>query len=321
MPQLFKNNVSGVLASQLLSGGSSMTLVDASAFPAPGSDYYLATLIGLNGNGQEASWEIVRVTAKAGSTLTITRAQEGTAAATWPAATRVEMRLTAASMDGKEPTVTAGTTAQYWRGDKTWRDFFTDVRAATLTGLSTATNAVISAADTVLGALGKLQAQVSAKQDTLVSGTSIKTVNGVSLLGSGDMAVGSGDVTQAGVQTLTNKTISGGVYSGVVDQTGSVRNGIVSVVALDIDCSLGNYFSKTVSGNSTFTFSSPPTSRAYSFTLRIGLISGAITWPGSVRWPGNTAPQLVLGNHHLFRFETDSAGATWRGRLLGDFTG
>ena len=64
---------------------------------------------------------------------------------------------------GAEPSITAGTTAQYWRGDKTWRDFATDVRAAVLTGLSTATNAAIAATDTVLQALGKLQAQVSAR--------------------------------------------------------------------------------------------------------------------------------------------------------------
>lgn len=70
------------------------------------------------------------------------------------------------ALAGKEPAISAGTTAQYWRGDKTWRDFFTDVRAATLTGMSTATNAVIDAADTVLVALGKLQAQVSAKANS-----------------------------------------------------------------------------------------------------------------------------------------------------------
>jgi len=61
---------------------------------------------------------------------------------------------------GAEPAVTAGTTAQYWRGDKTWRDFATDVRAAVLTGISFATNALVSATDTVLQAIGKLQAQL-----------------------------------------------------------------------------------------------------------------------------------------------------------------
>jgi hypothetical protein len=72
---------------------------------------------------------------------------------------------TQTALDGKEPTIAAGTVTQYWRGDKTWRDFFTDVRAATLTGLSTATNAVVAATDTVLAAIGKLQAQVSTKFD------------------------------------------------------------------------------------------------------------------------------------------------------------
>lgn len=66
-----------------------------------------------------------------------------------------------AAIATREPTITAGTTSQFWRGDKSWQDFFTSVRAATLTGLSTATNAVITAADTVLSALGKLQKQIS----------------------------------------------------------------------------------------------------------------------------------------------------------------
>jgi len=109
------------------------------------------------------------------------------------------------------------------------------VRAVVLTGLSLATNAVISATDTVLSAFGKLQAQITAnlstltshtsntsnphattkaqvglgnadntsdankpvstatqtalnaKQATLVSGTNIKTINGTSVLGSGDI--------------------------------------------------------------------------------------------------------------------------------------
>jgi hypothetical protein len=75
---------------------------------------------------------------------------------------------TQTALNGKEPVIAAPVSApteKYWRGDKTWRDFFTDVRAATLTGLSTATNAVVVAADTVLAAIGKLQSQVSAKFD------------------------------------------------------------------------------------------------------------------------------------------------------------
>ena len=49
--------------------------------------------------------------------------------------------------------------------------------------------------------------KLGTKQDDLVSGTNIKTINGASVLGSGDLVVG-GDVTLNGVEELTNKTIA-----------------------------------------------------------------------------------------------------------------
>jgi hypothetical protein len=81
------------------------------------------------------------------------------------------------SVAGKEPSITVGTTTQYWRGDKTFQTlnslavieltnlYFTVARvlASALTGLSTATGTVITATDTVLSAFGKLQNQVSAR--------------------------------------------------------------------------------------------------------------------------------------------------------------
>ena len=155
-------------------------------------------------------------------------------------------------------------------------------------------------------------------QAPLVSGTNIKTVNGASLLGSGDITVG--DVTLTSVQTLTNKTISGGVYSGVIDDTGSARSGIVAVAALAVDCSLGNYFTKTISSNSTLTFSNAPASRAYAFTLEITHSAGTITWPTSVQWPGSTAPTLTTGKTHLFTFVTDDGGTRWRGVANVNYT-
>lgn len=47
-----------------------------------------------------------------------------------------------------------------------------------------------------------------AVQPTLVSGTNVKTVNSTSLLGSGNVDVG--DVTLTGTQTLANKTLGAG---------------------------------------------------------------------------------------------------------------
>jgi len=71
----------------------------------------------------------------------------------------------------KEPAVSAGTTSQYWRGDKAWTDFATSVRAAVLTGYAVGTNAALAATDTVLGALGKIQAQLNAKEGAITAGT------------------------------------------------------------------------------------------------------------------------------------------------------
>lgn len=69
-------------------------------------------------------------------------------------------------------------------------DFAASVRSTLLMGLGVGTNAVITATDTLLQALAKLQAQITGKQDNLVSGTNIKTLNGQSLLGAGDVTLG-----------------------------------------------------------------------------------------------------------------------------------
>lgn len=76
------------------------------------------------------------------------------------------------ALNTKEGSIAAGTTAQYWRGDKTWRDLATDIRAAVLTGLSTATGGVIAATDSVLAALGKLQNQITANTTNIATNTS-----------------------------------------------------------------------------------------------------------------------------------------------------
>ena len=67
------------------------------------------------------------------------------------------------SSPGSTDAIPEGTTNLYFTAQR--------VRDAVLTGLSTATNAVISATDTVLGALGKLQKQISDNLTTLTNHT------------------------------------------------------------------------------------------------------------------------------------------------------
>ena len=80
------------------------------------------------------------------------------------------------TFNSKEPAITAGTTLQYYRGDKTFQTldtsvvpengsvYFTEpkVRATVLTGLNLTGGGTIAATDSVLQAFGKVQNQISA---------------------------------------------------------------------------------------------------------------------------------------------------------------
>lgn len=155
---------------------------------------------------------------------------------------------------------------------------------------------------------------------TLTVGNTSRTFDGSANITWTLNDIGCGDVFATAVQTLTNKTISSGTYSGTVDVTGSYRSGIVAVAASNIDCSSGNYFTKTITGNTTFTVSNVPASRAYCFTLELQHDSGAVTWFSGVEWPGGIAPTLTAGKTSLFIFVTDNSGTRWRGAFLANYT-
>ena len=65
--------------------------------------------------------------------------------------------------DNSEPAIAAGTDAQYWTGLKTWANFAQTVLSTLLQGYQVGSNAVITATDSFLQALGKLQGQVTAR--------------------------------------------------------------------------------------------------------------------------------------------------------------
>jgi len=103
------------------------------------------------------------------------------------------------------------------------------------------------------------------------------------------------------------------------DLSGNYASNITAMAALDVDCSTANYFTKTINGASTFTFSNPPASRSFAFALELTHTSGTITWPTSVKWPKDTAPTLTTGKTHIFIFVTDDGGTRWRGASLVDY--
>jgi len=122
----------------------------------------------------------------------------------------------------------------------------------------------------------------------------------------------------------TASIAAGGNERVVVDANGLDLNGnfvtnVVAMAADDIDCSAGNYFTKTINGNTTFTISNVPTSRAFAFVLELTHTSGTVTWPTSVKFPAATPPPLTAGKTHLFVLVSDDNGATFRTNAVADF--
>ena len=126
MAQLYTNNAYGSLASPITNSSTTIALVSGNGarFPSiSGGDFFLATLIGLDSNGSENSWEIVKVTARSNDTLTVVRGQEGTTASIWSAGARIELRTTAATMSSLLPT--AGGTMTGALNSQTYLEFQT----------------------------------------------------------------------------------------------------------------------------------------------------------------------------------------------------
>lgn len=209
-----------------------------------------------------------------------------------------------AALDAKEASIAAGTTAQYFRGNKTWRDFFTDVRAATLTGLSTATNAAITAADTVLAALGKLQKQISAH---LASTANAHPASAISNTPSGGIsattvqaAINELDAEKASVASVREKLTAARTYyvrtdgndsnSGLANTSGgaflTIQKAVDVCAALDF-----NGFSATVQvGDGTWT--APAT--VSSTVNGILTIAGNATTPDNVLWSLSSGSCLTV---------------------------
>jgi hypothetical protein len=90
------NNAIATVPSAVSSTQTTLTVAagKGSLFPILGSgDYFYATLNDVNNN-----FEIVKVTARTDDVMTMTRAQEGTLAIPFPANSRFEHRITAATI-------------------------------------------------------------------------------------------------------------------------------------------------------------------------------------------------------------------------------
>jgi hypothetical protein len=127
----------------------------------------------------------------------------------------------------KENTITSGAASQYIRGDKTLGTFLSEVMNSLLTGLSTITSQAITASDTLLASLGKLQAQIStltALDSNKLSKNSADSITAIiTVSGGGDLIVPSVPVglTSAVNKAYVDTSISN---NGIWNKSGSTIN-------------------------------------------------------------------------------------------------
>jgi hypothetical protein len=188
-----------------------------------------------------------------------------------------------------------------------------------------------------------------ATKDNLTSGNPLKIVKGTEIdtefnniataIATKQDSSTAGDVTLAGTQTLTNKTIAyadntlTGVAGTTATQTltnktieaGTFTNGYTEEVATantstayTIDLANGTVQILTLTGNCTFTF--PTATAGKSFTLLLkqdGTGSRTVTWPAVVQWPSATAPTITATASKLDKYVFTADGTNWYGSEAG----
>ena len=137
--------------------------------------------------------------------------------------------------------------------------------------------------------------------------------------------------TTNNVVVANTLTVGGSIQLGNnVIQNGQLRAYKEFVVAntattgaTTLDLSQSNVFRHVLTGNTTYTFSNPPSSGVlYSFTLvaqQDASGNRVITWPASAKYPGALQPpQTVTANGiDIWNFITYDGGSTYLGTLAG----
>jgi hypothetical protein len=108
-------------------------------------------------------------------------------------------------------------------------------------------------------------------------------------------------------------------FTAVQTMGTALRETKVAVAASEIDLSAGNYFTKTISGATTFTVANVASSGTVSaFVLELtNGGSDTVTWFSGVTWAAATPPTLTASGVDTLAFFTHDGGTTWRGFVLG----
>lgn len=203
MTVLLRNNAETVLATALSSADLGMTVANGGRFPEPAAgEYFYATITALTG-----LFEIVKVTARSGNTMTIVRGREGTAALDFIAGSRVELRITAQA-------ITDAIVDSEFDSDA----YFVADGTGVSVGLNVGAGKTLSAAGTVNAASGTL----ILPQNTVTA----QTAEGAVVWDTNDdlLTVGTGTGRKTMVDTVATQTLSGKTFTSPTINGGTINN-------------------------------------------------------------------------------------------------
>lgn len=188
---------------------------------------------------------------------------------------------------------------------------------------------------TITGALSSqtdLQSALNAKQATLVSGTNIKTVNSTSLLGSGDISVGT--ITSIATSNgLTGGTITGaGTISGINSAADGSTKGVASFTAADFNASSGNISLDYTNGQAasgslkgflsstdwtTFNNKQNSLTAGVDYEVPLTFNNGLTRTTNTIKLGGAFTATTQIGSNGSGNFVYDNAGTIWNAGSTG----
>lgn len=118
----------------------------------------------------------------------------------------------------------------------------------------------------------------------------------------------------------TRKIANIAQVEGPSNLNGSQRGNYVPVIGWEIDCSIGNYFIKTVTDTGSFTFVNMPDVETYQCTIEIDHTSGAIGWPDNLFWYNNIQPPTLLTSRtHCITLIKHRSNINWVANILPNY--
>jgi len=197
-------------------------------------------------------------------------------------------------------------------------------------GVATTDNPTFAGVSTAALTLGGTAVTATGTELNLLDGVTASTIELNKLTG---VTATTAELNYLDVATLGTSAASKAVTAdanGVVTFSDGINEGFTTVTSSSgtatIDCRAGTVFAITLSENTTFTFSNPPSSgTAYGFTLKLvqDSTTRTVTWPASVDWPINTAPIISSDSADVdvLVFFTHDGGTTWYGFVAGQEMG